>query len=297
MKVTTLVKASLLVFISAATLITACKKDNNSNPPPTNDDSTAANLSASSTVADGSYDDVFNVAVQAGYDNNIAYGASSSVGQIGVNGHPERTTTFGGDTIIYTVTPGGSTFPKTVVVDFGNGYTNSAGVTRKGKITFIYSGKLITPGTTVTATFTDYYINGYKLEGSYALTNTTSGMNISFTTAVADGKITYPDGTTWYTYSGAKQVKQIGGTSTPFDGSDDVYSITGTNTFASSFGNTLKDSITTALVREASCNWVGSGIVSFKFNNINGTLDFGDGTCDTKAVIKVGAINLQVELK
>jgi hypothetical protein len=302
MKVTTLLKTSLLIFISTAVMITACKKDNSSNPSSKNDDSTAANLSASSATADNAYDDVFSIALQTGSDNNIVYGSSSSLGQVGVNGNQGGTTTMGdGDTIKYTVTPAGDVFPKTIVVDFGTGVTGPYGIIRKGKITYVFSGRLATPGTTVSATFTDYYINGYKLEGTYSATNTSTingnSITFSFTTSVSNGKITYPDGTTWYTYSGSKKVVQTDGTSTLLDASDDVYSVTGSNTIASSSGNTLKDSITTALVKKVSCRYVSSGIISFTFNDVSGTLDYGDGTCDNKAVIKVGAINLEVELQ
>ncbi len=299
MKLTTFTKTSLCLFIAAALTIAGCKKDNDNNNNNNSDDSNAADLSSSSTTADGSYDDVFTVAVQTGYDNNIAYNASTPSGQTGVNGISDGTTVYGGSPG-YTVTPSDpGTFPKTVVVDFGTGITSSLGITRKGKITMVFSGKLITPGTTVTSTFTDYYVNGYKLEGTYTITNTSPQtlIPISFTTSTSQGKITYPD-STWYTYSGNKSVVQTGGSSTPVNFSDDVYKITGTNVFASSAGNTLQDSITTPLVKANSCTHIGSGIISFVFNNtLHGTLDYGNGDCDSLAVIKVGSVNVTVGLK
>jgi hypothetical protein len=104
---------------------------------------------------------------------------------------------------------------------------------------------------------------------------------------VSSGSIIFPDQTS-YSYSGSKTVKQTAGIATTMDASDDVFSITGNNSFSAN-GNTIVNTITTPLSRAYNCEWVGSGIISFTYNtNTKGTLDFGNGTCDGDVTIKIG---------
>jgi len=291
--VTTLKTVLVLAFsISLLAVLDSCKKDSsNPNNSSNSTDTTAANLSASTTLADNAYDDIFQTAVQTGYDNNIAYSNQlTGEGRIQTNSVHGSTATNGvNGCAVYTLSPNdATTFPKTVTVDFGTGCTSTAGVTRIGKITYIFSGKLINPGTTVSASFTNYSINSYQLKGTYSITNNSSLANgIAFTTSVTSGSIIFPDQTS-YSYAGSKTVKQTGGITTTMDASDDVYSITGNNTFSAG-GNTIVNTITTPLTRAYNCEWVGSGIISFTYNtNTKGTLDFGNGTCDGDVTIKVG---------
>ena len=294
MKTVTTFKTMLVLAFSFSlvTALNSCKKDSSTpNNSSNNTDTTAANASASTTLADNAYDDVFQTAVQTGYDNNIAFGTQSvGVGQVQTNSvHGSTATNSINGCAVYTVTPNdNTTFPKTIVVDFGTGCTSAAGITRIGKITYVFSGKLINPGTTVSASFTNYSVNGYQLKGTYSITNNSSLANgIAFTTSVTDGNIVFPDQTS-YSYAGSKTVKQTAGMSTTMDASDDVYSITGNNTFSAN-GNTIVNTITTPLSRAYSCEWVGSGIISFTYNtDTKGTLDFGNGTCDGDVTIKVG---------
>ena len=284
------------LIVLAILLSISCQKDNNSQPTGnTSSDTTAAQLSAATTLADNAYDDIFQTAVQTGYDNNIAYKTSQpGDGQIQVNTTRSVETSFGvNGCAVYTVSPNdNTTFPKTITVDFGSGCTDAVGVTRKGKITYIFSGKLINPGTTVSATFTNYSISGYQLQGTYSITNNSSIANgIAFTTKVTGGSIVLPDQRS-FSYEGNKSVTQTAGATTTMDATDDVYSITGTNTFSTT-GITLVNNVTKALTKAYTCKYIGSGTISFTYNNsTKGTLDFGSGTCDGDVVIKVDAYTL-----
>jgi hypothetical protein len=283
------------LVIMVIILNTSCQKDNNNNPPTgQSSDTSAAQLSAATTLADNAYDDIFQTAVQTGYDNNIAYKSSQpGDGQIQVNTARSVETSFGiNGCAVYTVTPNdNTTFPKTIVVDFGSGCTDAVGVTRKGKITYIFSGKLINPGTTVSATFTNYSISGYQLQGTYSITNNSTLAGIAFTTQVTNGNIVLPDQRS-FSYEGNKSVKQTSGASTTMDASDDVYAITGTNKFSTT-GITLDNNITKALSKAYTCKYIGSGTISFTYNNTTkGTLDFGSGACDGDVVIKVNTYTL-----
>jgi hypothetical protein len=79
------------------------------------------------------------------------------------------------------------------------------------------------------------------------------------------------------------------GSATPFDITDDVYSVTGNSSFSDSYGSSLVCNITTALVKPVACHNVTSGVVSFVYDQtVNGTVDFGDGSCDNLATLKIG---------
>ena len=94
-----------------------------------------------------------------------------------------------------------------------------------------------------------------------------------------------------------KRLTMTAGMATPSDLTDDVYSIAGSNSFSSSFGNTLDVTITTTLSKAYTCHNVGSGVISFTYNKkLNGTLDFGNGTCDNQATITVGTMTKDVTL-
>lgn len=302
MKINNFTKTILVAVIAIVTMITGCKKDNNNSSSTTTatDDSSASKLSGSSATADNAYNDVLQVAIESGWDNGIAFKSTSpSHGSVETNAAHEVTTVNGASFTCasYVLTPGDGSFPETLVVDFGQGCTSSDGITRTGKITYQFSGKLLAPGTTVSATFASYTVNGYQLEGTYSITNTSSLTAVSFVTKVTGGKITFPDAN-YYTYAGTKTITMTAGMQTPSNLSDDVYSINGSNSFASAAGNTLTDSITTTLTKAYACRFIQSGIVSFSYNkNINGTLDFGNGNCDSLATIKVGALTGNVTLR
>ena len=302
MKITTFLKLLFMAFIVSAVAITGCKKDNSSSQSNgATDDSTAAIMSGSSAVSDNAYNDVLQIAIEGGSDNNIAYMVSrASRGTVETNGTHGAVSVNGIGSFTcatYTLAPADlTTFPKTLTVDFGAGCTSNDGITRKGKITYVLSGKVLMPGTTISATFTGYSVFGYQLEGTYAITNASTQAAISFTTKVTGGKITFPNAV-YYNYSGNKTITMIAGMSTPSDLTDDVYSITGGNSFSSSLGNTLEVSITTALTKAYICHYVGSGVISFTYNKkINGTLDFGNGTCDNQATITIGTITKNITL-
>ncbi|PWT77019.1 MAG: hypothetical protein C5B59_05140 [Bacteroidetes bacterium] len=299
MKINSFTKKSLLASIFVTILVASCKKDNNnsnSTPPPPvqNNDSAAAAMATQKAMADNAYDDVLQVALESGSDNKIL-----SIISMAKNGQVQTNSTHSAVEVnglltcaSYTVSPADTTtFPKTLTVDFGSGCTSADGITRKGKVTFVLSGKMLMPGTTVSATFTGYSVNSYQLQGTYSFTNISAVSGIAYTTKITDGKITFPDAT-FYNYTGSKTIKMTAGWLTPTILTDDVYSIGGSGSFSTSAGTSIVDSITTLLSKSYSCPFISSGIISFTYDNtLNGTLDFGSGVCDSTVTIKVGQIS------
>ncbi|MBS1564476.1 MAG: hypothetical protein JST39_08795, partial [Bacteroidetes bacterium] len=269
-------------------LFFSCKKDSNSSPnpetsSPAND--SAMTMSTSAATTDNTYNDTYDVLALTASNNNYL-----NVRQATEGGREQGVDSVPGCTTI-TVTPADLyTYPKTVVVDFGSGCTGWYGVTRSGKITYTLSNMLKLPGTTVTAVYNNYKVNGFKVEGSYSLTNNSSlSAGVLLNSSITNGKVTWPDGVTWYSYSGTKTIKQTSGVgSTNYN--DYVFAITGAHSYASWTGKTLTDSVTTALVKATTCRNISAGTVDFTYNGtVKGTLDYGNGTCDTIATIKIGA--------
>ena len=285
------------IAVIAAISLVSCKKDITTN----NSNSKATILSDSSTLAENAYNDVLSNAFVSYSDNAAVMDISQS--------KTGKTTTFstGTEEVVgtahlscatYTVsdsTPG--KYPKTITLDFGTGCASLDGVTRSGQISYEFSAPLFTTGAIITATFNQYSVNGYTILGAYTITNNSDQSGISFNTVVTNGIITYPDLTNYH-YSHNKTYKQSAGASTPFDFTDDAYSITGNSAFSAPDGSTLVFNTSTPLLRTFTCPNITQGIVAFVYDNaVNGTIDFGDGTCDNSAVIKVGNISQTISLR
>ncbi len=289
--------ASSGTVLSAALVFTACKKDSNSGSSAAQE-TDAVTMSTSSATADDQYNDVLNVALQVGSGSNTTI--SSYTVQTSTGSHKELAGPGGATpcAVISTTITDTTTYPVTISIDFGAGCTGSDGVVRKGKVTYLFSGRIYTPGATVSATFDSYSVNGYQLAGTYSIANNSTGSGISFITKVVSGKITFPDAS-YYSYAGTKTVTQSGGIGT-LTVLDDSYSITGSHNFSSSAGKSLIDSITTPLLWQTTCRHIGSGVIGFTYSDgaitLNGTLDYGSGTCDDQAAIKVGATTKTVDL-
>jgi hypothetical protein len=288
-----------LNFIRMGTLMAAlllstfsCKKDS-SNSSQTADEQTTVDLASSSTGAESLYDDAFDVVVQSSEESGVS---TSSVAGLTVNSTQSvNTYTAVSACAVITLSPQDPTvFPKTMTIDYGSGCTSTNGITRKGKLTVSLSGKVRTPGSVISVTFDNYSVNGYQLTGTYALTPVlASGGGINYNITISDGSITLPTGAV-YTYSCSETFTQTGGIGTSTV-TDDIYSITGNFSYSGN-GNTITGTVTTPLIRSADCKNITTGTIAFIYKSINGTLDFGSGTCDNVATLKVGAKTSTVTL-
>jgi hypothetical protein len=295
---TTILKISTVLIISAAIFVIGCKKDSGSSSG--NTPNGAQTMSANGATADGAYSDAFGVALQAGNDNNInslvaqkQQGGKTTNSIHGVNG----VNGFYCANITLATTAGD--FPDTLTVDFGNGCTSSGdGITRSGSITYIYSGRLSTPGTVVTASFNNYTVNHYQLTGSYKITNNSSLTNFSLKADVTNGTITYPNDSV-YSFSGTRTWTL----NTPIDSTvflNNSFDITGNYTITNASGASLTATISTPLLRQLTCPFIVSGVTAFVYTSgslvVDGTLDYGNGVCDNKALVTIGSTAITVSL-
>ncbi len=176
-----------------------------------------------------------------------------------------------------------TTFPKTVTVDFGTiGCTDQYGVTRKGKLTAVFTDYLHNPGAHVAVSFDNYYVNGVKLEGSYALKNTSPNSSTrTFADTITNGKATTPDGKVC-TWNATRSSVQTGGFGTLVI-SDDEYTGQGKSAGIGFNGKSF-DATSSNILLKLNCRYLVSGIVTI-YSGSDPTpviVDFGSGTCDNK---------------
>lgn len=186
-----------------------------------------------------------------------------------------------------TVTVSSGAFPKTITLDFGNGCTNpNSNIERSGIINIVLSDSFRLTGSTAVMTFDNYYVNGYKKEGTITWTNTSTATVRSWSRQVVNGKITAPDGRFWF-HNGLKQITQVAGYNTPRILLDDAFSITGSSLITNSSGDSRTATIETPLHKRVACDHVDEGSIRFQGPNHFATLDFGNGTCDAIATISI----------
>lgn len=176
---------------------------------------------------------------------------------------------------------------KEITVDFGDGCTSENGTLRKGKIMISYNGNLLFPTAKITTSFENYEVNGYKIEGVRSMINKSFDLatnSIDLEVSTQNAKVTWPDNT-FVTFS-SNQTQNI-------QLSPEGYqtSTTGTVSGVSREGFNYTAIVTDSIVVTENCIESGitapsSGMVSFKYNNTETTVDYGDGSCDNLVTVK-----------
>ncbi len=176
---------------------------------------------------------------------------------------------------------------KSVKINFGDGCTSTNGVIRKGIINLAYTGNLLITGAKITTTFENYEVNERKIEGTRILTNkgvSLENSTVTLEVKIQNGKVTWSDGS--FVAITSDQLREIKlGTQGDYEAS-----ITGTASGTSRYGDLYTSSVTEPLIYKKNCLESGvkipnSGILAFQYNEIEVTVDYGDGTCDKMATI------------
>jgi hypothetical protein len=135
-------------------------------------------------------------------------------------------------------------------------------------------------------TFDNYYVNGFKREGTITWTNTSTVGTKSWQRKVENGKITAPNGN-WWLHNGIQNVIQVAGAATPRNLLDDEITITGHSSVTNSGGRNRTAEITHALHKAYICENIDAGRIRFDGPNHFAILDFGNGVCDRIATISI----------
>jgi hypothetical protein len=266
---------SVIIAIASLTLIFAsCRKDRGEA---LDEIETTFELGENQAVSDNLSQDASDLLEEAAAKNNL-------LGDGGC-GNPAIMNWIGNCAV---VTISGNFPAKNIKIDFGTGCTSPSGVIRKGIINIALTDSVRKTGSIATTTFDNYYVNGFKKEGTITRTNTTvagSGTR-SFTRVVNNGKITSPAGKVW-THASNVTITQTAGVSTPCDLTDDVYTLAGTRTATNAAGKTRTSTTQTPLQKKMSCANIDQGILQVQGTSHTAVINFGNGSCDNTATISI----------
>jgi len=273
MKLKNYLFAVLSIAITSAFF--SCKKDGSKGT--SNEIAATIELSGDQAISDNTNADAEYILNEAAVNNNFAGNTPTGI-----------TSTLNIlDCPIFTVSTGA--FPKTISIDFAGGCISN-GITRSGVINIVLSDSLRKSGSVATMTFDNYYVDGFKKEGTITWTNTSQPGTKSWTRQCTDGKITAPGGRFWL-HNGTQTVVQTEGISTPFNLLDDVFTTTGTATVTNSAGVSRTAEITSALEKKVLCDNIDKGTIKISGPNHYAIIDYGDGSCDHEATISVDGSN------
>lgn len=206
-----------------------------------------------------------------------------------------------------------TTWPKTITIDFGSeNVTGADGNKRRGIMIVEAKNFPGIEGAEYTITFSDYYHNDYKVEGTQTIKNMglNSNQNPEYQCSVVDGVITSPDDDIFY-FEQQTTREWIEGHDTHFvltgkaeDLCDDRYEITGQHSGISSTGYSYNISTKEALVVSVCCRWVEDGIltVNMEDNDLSCEIDFkpeddmGD-SCNDQALFTIFGISIPINMK
>lgn len=199
-----------------------------------------------------------------------------------------------------TVTLDTTAFPRVLTIDFGDtNCLSNDGRYRRGKILVSFTGRYRRPGTIITTTFDNYYVNDNQVEGTKVVTN--NGFNaeghMSWTISV-NGVITFASGKGTITWKSQRIREWVEGIDTPHNRWDDVYLITGQASGERANGLSWTRKITNPLKVKLACRFIISGTVEIKpEGKPMRTLDFGDGECDNLATVTVDGKTYTIHLR
>lgn len=275
-----------LVIISIITLsfviLVSCKKD----------ESTSQKDSSTSVVQDenfasDTYQDVSDLTDEAASKSNLKSTSSSEYVVL---------------SDCATVTIDSSTSTRKMTVDFGTtGCTGEDGKFRKGKIIATYTGSYWDNGVVKTITFDNYYVNDYKVTGTKTVTaGVINGSGNRYYSESVSGSIEWANGDSVITWN-ATHTREITDGAFTWRVSDDTYQLTGSTSGIDAEGEQYSSTITSPLIRkvEPICrhNYV-QGITEISpIGKSTMVVDYGDGTCDRWATVKVDGDTYNVYLR
>lgn len=199
------------------------------------------------------------------------------------------------------ISPQGNTFPKTVTISFPQNCKTFAGADIEGTVSIDISGRIRESGTTAVFTLKDFKYKKYTLSGNYRVT---FNGGLAHTTVISDGKVITSDGKS-ITYAATNNATQTEGTNTTFKTNpatflqDDVYSITTNSQGINTKGNKFTVTTDQALIYKVACQWITAGkikIIEDVRPTLTASLDYGDGTCDNKAVLTFNNKSIEILL-
>jgi len=169
-------------------------------------------------------------------------------------------------------------------IDFGEGCELPNGNVLSGIITLSYLKDMEMAIKTLNLSLNNFTFNGVSVEGSAEVQRMRSNENGNpQSDAIANFTGEWPDGGS-ASFTGNRTRKWIEGFGSGFWG-DNVFLISGKATYTGKLDNVFVKETLSPLRRELSCRFLVSGILEISRNDATVSLDFGDGSCDSKGIL------------
>ncbi|MCP4312719.1 MAG: hypothetical protein GY790_15765 [Bacteroidetes bacterium] len=198
-----------------------------------------------------------------------------------------------------TVTVSGATFPKEIVIDYGDGCSGRQGMGRAGTVSIVMSDTITVAGAVYTVTFDSVTVGNRLIEKTSTMTN--EGVNengnwvissemVMITTKKKQNNIMYIK----REFSGQKE--WLSGFETP-ENEDDQFLKSGGGTITVNDSMKFEREITEPLFIDRTCRYPMSGVVEITRNDEFMTINYGDGECDNIALVTKDGIEEEIELE
>jgi len=194
-----------------------------------------------------------------------------------------------------TVTQSSETYPKEIVIAYGDGCTDGRGPVKKGNIVINVTDTMANAGAVRTVTYVDFYIGDRKVEGNETVTNKGKDENGQWVIETKSNQtITHEDGTVTVRNNVSVQTWKAGFETA--DKSDDILYQTGSGSATIADTIAYKSEILEPLLIDRSCRSIVSGIIEITRNGSTTTLDYGDGECDSLVTVTKDGETEEIDL-
>lgn len=185
---------------------------------------------------------------------------------------------------------------KTITINYGDtNCTCADGKTRQGKVIISTNGAFngIGEANKMTISTKDFYVSGNKIDGTRIITRT----NATTWKIATSSIVTIADDRGSYSWNSDFVKKYISGDNTPY-ANDDEYEITGSGSGVNTKEKDYTFEVLNALQVQTGCRWIKGGILKISSPSMkdDATLEYGDGSCDNKAILKYKKKETQITL-
>lgn len=275
--------AGVIVLLLMATFFFACSKSatDTANVDTNKGDNETITAAADQAIVSGIYDDLFGIALEVGAD--------ASLNETGRKAHKAELAAKLGSCFSYDIDDVmEDQWPKTLLIKFGAGCADNTGRVRAGNIQVIYSGYFYYPGSVIVIKPLTYTVNGVTVTGTKTITNMSTGSVYKYGSVVTNGVVKLD--TVMVGFNSNTVITQTSGTATLGDVTDDIFSITGTDSlvYPGGIGASITVNEADALERKLECPWISKGKALVTVKGVTATVNYGNGICDDSASIDLG---------
>jgi len=194
-----------------------------------------------------------------------------------------------------TVTVSSETYPKEIIIEFGEDCLDRHGNVRTGTIIINISDTLVNEGAILTVEYDSVTFHNKLIDRFMVMENLGVNEAGNWMMAISDSSTIYYGDTITTVRVSDYELEWLSGFGTP-EHDDDIFYKTGGGTITVNGETVFTKTIIEPLLYDRSCGYIISGILEIvKLDNVM-TIDFGDGTCDSTAEITKDGVTETIDL-